>query len=369
MNNEEESTIAQTADAEPTAPQAATEPAVQAVPQPPISIVMTVHNNARELEANMPALLAQDYPAGYEVIIVASKSDDGTDDLLERLTQAHANVRTTFIPDSSRYMSRKKLGITLGVKAARHEWILLTEPQCVPVSAQWLSLMAARCEEGIDMVMGYSNYDDDATDYQRMERALAQRRLLSETRRRAYRTEGHNLMFRRQMFLEGRGYDGNTQFVRGEYDFLVNKYAQRGNVAIETSPAARLTEAAPTGKMWLNRHLYYMCTRRHLRRSLLHRLPFNVRQGAIHLWYVVLIAAYVVSAVMQEWVWMGVAIAALLATVVVHALMMRRAMAEFTPDINPLKAVFLDLGRAWHALYYKLKYMRADKYDFTTHKL
>lgn len=102
----------------------------------------------------------------------------------------------------------------------------------------WLRLMACHIEDGIDMVMGYSNYNDEASDYQRYERAMMQRQLLKEAEKTAYRTEGHNLLFRKDMFMNGRGFDGNTQFVRGEYDFLVNKYAERGNTATEQSPEA-----------------------------------------------------------------------------------------------------------------------------------
>lgn len=203
---------------------------------PAISIVMATHDHERELEQHLPILMEQDYPAGFEVIVVVSKGEDATDDLLERWVRQYPNLYTTFVPDSSRYMSKKKLAVTLGVKAANHDWVLLTEPECAPASKDWLRLMACHIEDGIDMVMGYSNYNDEASDYQRYERAMMQRQLLKEAEKTAYRTEGHNLLFRKDMFMNGRGFDGNTQFVRGEYDFLVNKYAERGNTATEQSP-------------------------------------------------------------------------------------------------------------------------------------
>jgi len=336
---------------------------------PPISIVMIVRNNAQELEAHLPMILAQDYPPGFEVIAVMSKSDDDTEIVLERMMREHPVLRTTFIPDSSRYMSRRKLGITLGVKAARNEWILLTEPTCMPLTEQWLRLMASHCEAGTDMVMGYSNYDNEASDYRRVERALAQRRLLHETKRTAYRTEGNNLLFRKQMFMEGRGYDGNTQFARGEYNFLVNKYAKRGNVAVEYSPNARLLEDAPTDKSWADRHLHYISNRNALRRSFRHRLPFNIRQTLIHVWYVLLLIAIVVSAMQQMWMVLACAAGAFVITFVLHVVVMKKVLDEFEPDIDSIKAVFFDLGRAYCALYYRWKYSGSDRNEFTTHKL
>lgn len=336
---------------------------------PAISIVMAAHDHERELEQHLPILMEQDYPAGFEVIVVVSKGEDATDDLLERWVRQYPNLYTTFVPDSSRYMSKKKLAVTLGVKAANYEWVLLTEPECVPASKDWLSLMASHISEGIDMVIGYSNYNDEASDYQRYERAMMQRRLLKEADKTAYRTEGHNLLFRKDMFMNGRGFDGNTQYVRGEFDFLVNKYAERGNSATEQSPEAWLIEDAPTEKKWVNRHLYYMCTRKHLKRSFLHRLPYNIIQTLKHIWYVVLIAAAIVSGILQEWIYLGIAIALLLLTLIVHAIIGKQQLKPYEPEIPALKIVGMDLSRAWRALYYKYKYFRADKYDFTSHKL
>ena len=110
---------------------------------PCLSILLTVQDSARELEQHLPALLTQDYPAGFEVIVVVSKSEDDTNDVLKKLSATYPNLYTTFIPDSSRYMSRKKLAVTLGVKAARHEWILMTEASCQPASDQWLKKMSS----------------------------------------------------------------------------------------------------------------------------------------------------------------------------------------------------------------------------------
>ena len=336
---------------------------------PAVSIMMAAQDNALELEQHLPVIMEQDYPAGFEVIVVVSKGNDGTDDLLEGMMRKYPNLYTTFVPSSSRYMSRKKLAVTLGVKAAKNEWILLTEPECVPASSDWLKLMASHCDENVDMVVGYSNYSDEASDYKRYERAMMQRRLLKEAEKTAYRTEGQNLLFRKKMFLEGRGYDGNAQFVRGEYDFLVNKYAIRGNTSTEQSPDAWLIEDAPTKKKWVNRHLYYMCTRKNLKRSFLHRLPFKIIQTLKHAWYVILLAALVVTGVMQQWIYFGIAALALVLTLVVHGIVCKKLTDSYSLDISPVKAIGMDLSYIWRALYYKIKYLKADKYDFTSHKL
>ena len=83
---------------------------------PNISIIIPAHDNSYELEHNLPSFLSQQYDANYKVIVVADKGDTETEDLLKRMASPH--LYTTYLPLSSRYMSRTKLAITIGVKAA-----------------------------------------------------------------------------------------------------------------------------------------------------------------------------------------------------------------------------------------------------------
>ena len=84
----------------------------------PISVIITAHDNLYELEHNLQMFLQQKYPADYQVIVVCQSTDGETQDYLKRMAAENSHLYYTYIPESSRYMSRKKLQITLGVKAA-----------------------------------------------------------------------------------------------------------------------------------------------------------------------------------------------------------------------------------------------------------
>ena len=107
----------------------------------PISVIITAHDNLYELEHNLQMFLQQKYPADYQVIVVCQSTDGETQDYLKRMAAENSHLYYTYIPESSRYMSRKKLQITLGVKAAKYEWIILTEPTCTPSNDKWLYTM------------------------------------------------------------------------------------------------------------------------------------------------------------------------------------------------------------------------------------
>mgnify|MGYP007083028735 CR=1 FL=1 len=47
----------------------------------------------------------------------------------------------TYVPSDARYLSRRKLAFTLGVKAAKYDILLFTEANCQPLNDQWLSAM------------------------------------------------------------------------------------------------------------------------------------------------------------------------------------------------------------------------------------
>ena len=84
----------------------------------PVSIIIPVHDESTDLKRNLPAFLNQDYQGDFKIIVVADKDDRETEDLMNRLMPENKNLYATYLPESSRYMSRKKLAITIGVKAA-----------------------------------------------------------------------------------------------------------------------------------------------------------------------------------------------------------------------------------------------------------
>ena len=109
----------------------------------PISIVMTVHDQADLLEQNLPAFLTLPYDGQYEVIVVDNMSTDDTPDLLKRMKAEHPRLYTTFLPSSVIVNpSRKRLALSIGAKAAHHDYIVLADIRRTPVNAEWLAGLA-----------------------------------------------------------------------------------------------------------------------------------------------------------------------------------------------------------------------------------
>lgn len=343
-------------------------PSGPVTPCRPVSVIVVADNNAEDLRANLDSLLSQDYEPGYEVIVVVDKDEDGTGDFLKAYGK-RPNLYTTFVPDSSRYMSRRKLAITLGVKAAKNELILLTDATCRPVSDKWISVMASRLDEGTDIVMGYSNYIHEAGLFKVFYRFHCEYSNFREAcNGAAYGMAGNNIMFRKDVFMAGNGFQGNLKYLRGEYVFLVNKYAGQGNAAVETSCEGRVEDRVPTRKEWHSVNLFYRETRRHLDRSFSHRLAFNLDMFSLYAGLVAGAGSAVYAMLTQMWLMLPFSAVALFLPVVVRLLNARRAMRLFGESVPLWKVFPFELRLVWHNLRYAISYRFTDKYEFTSHK-
>jgi glycosyltransferase involved in cell wall biosynthesis len=336
---------------------------------PKVSIIITCQDNPQALDAHLPLFLTQDYEPGYEVIVVANESDNDTEEVLKRYS-ANKHLYTTFVPDSSRYMSRNKLAVTLGVKAAKNEWIILTEACCRPNSDEWLNTISDNFTTDKNLVIGYTNYDEDSKPYHRFEHLLTSyyvmRKALCGT---AFRTNNYNLAFRKSIFMKGNGYQGNLKYIRGEYDFIVNKYAHKGNAAVEVSPEAWLVEDAPSKKTWHNKHVFYIETRKHLLRNKAFRSVYGLDMTMMYMNYIAIIACGVFSIITGRWIISIAVTLALLITIVLRTIIAKKAIRTFEADVPIWKVIPYEISLIWHNIGYRLRYSRANKYDFISHKI
>lgn len=338
--------------------------------QPPVSILITAHDNLAELERNLPMFLRQQYAADYQVIVVCQSTDGETQDFLKRTAAENPHLYYTYIPESSRYMSRKKLQITLGVKAAKHEWIILTEPNCRPSNDKWLQTMVRQCQDPNHLVLGYVALDEETKSVRRFDSIRKAYYVLRRAQQTyGYRSHMPNVAFRKSDFMKEQGYQGNLEYVRGEYDFLVNKYALCGETATELDCDAWLIREAPSNKSWHNAHLYLQASRKSLERAGSMRTLMFFDHLMPHLSLIATLAVAAYSILTKNWILTGCAGFSFLLLFIVRMLIANKAIKHFDDGIAMFKLPFFEYGIIWRNLATKLRYWRADKNDFTSHKL
>lgn len=333
---------------------------------PSLSVVIAAHDSGAELERNLPAILSQDYGGDFEVIVVDESSTDDTDDVLTRLKAGNARLYSTFIPESSRYISRRKLAMTLGVRAAHGEWIIFVDADCRPVGDRWLAAIASHCDDGTDMVMGYCNYDVKTKPFRRFLRFITSCYALHRAQRgTAYRHSCGCLAVRRSLFVESGGFRANEYYLRGEYDFIVNELAKPHRTAVALEPEARMEQCGQSRKAWSNAMLCYMETRRHLRGSLLWRLAFDIDQFFLHVSYVAEIAVAAYAVAVSNVPLAVVAVFFFVLTVALRLVIAGKALRYIGETLPLWRVPLMEVRVLWHNAVLLLRHSFSNKRDYT----
>ena len=259
---------------------------------PPLSIVITAHNQAQALRRHLPAILSQDYDR-FEVVVVNMSSTDETLDVLERLELQYANLRHTYTPSSARDISLDRLALTLGIRSSLYDWVVLTHPDCEPATSQWLTRIGetiAHPRNGVqskrltepDMVIGFARYERQRTTL--FDRRVDFFRLWNDitainhvlTGHAAMRADGCNMAFRKAYFMEQGGFSAHQNLKAGAEELLVNYTSTPSNTALMLTPSAMvLQDGLPARRLWKQQRVFYAETRRYQH----HRWLFRFTQA------------------------------------------------------------------------------------------
>ena len=277
---------------------------------PPLSVILVAKDAASDLQKNLPAILEQDYPE-FEVIVIYEQSgDDNCEDVLKLLKDKYPHLHHSFIPDSARYISHKKLGITMGIKASHHDWLVFTEPNCAPTSNQWLRKLARNFTQDTDIVLGYSNYEKTKGWFNRkitFDTLLNSMRYLgSAIGGHPYMGCGRNLAYRKSLYYAQKGFSSHLNLQRGEDDLFINQTASKKNTRVEVSPESIVRITAPHfSKDWSEEKLSYNMTSRYFKGMSRYLMGFETSSRLLFFLAITACLAYGIWA--QDWIMVGIA--------------------------------------------------------------
>jgi glycosyltransferase involved in cell wall biosynthesis len=226
--------------------------------EPPVSIIICIRNNVNNLKNFLSAIIEQDYPK-FEVIVVNDGQSDANEEILAIMKKKYDNLYVTNIPEHTLNVSRKKLGLTLGIKAAQYDYLLFIEADSLPVTKEWIKLMTKHFLRNKSIVLGLSarnnkqgffskfiTYDYFLSNLQEISLALFHR---------PYAANGRNLAYAKQHFTEHKGFSKYRILQQGEDDLFINEIADKHNTAVELSPDSLVfTELSKAEWMQLKRN-------------------------------------------------------------------------------------------------------------------
>lgn len=230
--------------------------------QHPVSVIVCGRDEAANLAKNLPGLLVQTYPSSHEIMVVNHNSQDETKYLLEEFKKTFKGLQIVNLQQEAKGIPGKKYPLSIGIKEAKYEMILLTDADCVPASEFWIQKMQDAYDEQAEVVLGYGAYHK--------RRGLLNKLIRFETFHSAmqymsfalagmpYMGVGRNLSYKKALFFRTKGFSSINHLPGGDDDLFINKVATATNTRIVTDPDA-YTLSEPKKKFgdWIrqkNRH-------------------------------------------------------------------------------------------------------------------
>ncbi len=222
---------------------------------PGASIVVVAGSDAKALERLLGKLFDQEFDNDREVIVVNDGKNEDIKDVVTRTKNLRhlSNLNYTFAPEGMRNVSRRKLALTLGIKASKFPVIVCLTEQSRLYSTQWLArIMAPFARPEIDLVVGAA-LPAAKFDTKRGKRyrsfthgADAVEWLSAAMRGKTWRAHRANMAFRRKIFFSSGGFNGALSLRAGDDDIFISKIARPDNTEVVAAAQAHVRYSTPS---------------------------------------------------------------------------------------------------------------------------
>jgi glycosyltransferase involved in cell wall biosynthesis len=233
--------------------------------QHPVSVIICARDEATNLTSNLPGALSQTYPSTHEVIVVNHNSQDDTRYLLEEFKKTFKGLHIVNLEYEAKGIPGKKYPLSIGIREARHEVMLLTDSDCIPVSEFWVEKMQDGYQDGTQIVLGYSPYKKKPGILNKLIRFetfhSALQYLSYALAGQPYMGVGRNLSYKKELFLRNKGFSSINHVPGGDDDLFVNKVATAGNTRIVIDQDSfTMSESKKTFREWVRQKTRHYTT-------------------------------------------------------------------------------------------------------------
>ncbi|MDL2296679.1 glycosyltransferase [Bacteroidales bacterium OttesenSCG-928-B11] len=237
----------------------------------PVSIVISARNEAHHLIKTLPLLLEQQYN-NYEVVVVNDNSNDETEQVIRDFMVRYTNLKLVNLTSSVTNIQGKKFPLSIGIKSASHELLLLTDADCAPSSPYWLINMAKHFKNKTSIVLGYSTTEKRSSfmnlfsHFDNLQVAISY--FSYALAKMPHMGIGKNLAYTRTLFYERKGFASHNHIHYGDDDIFINKIANSENCDIEYyKEAFTISRYKPGLANWFHQKIRYQLTSRHYKKS------------------------------------------------------------------------------------------------------
>ena len=270
--------------------------------QHPVSVVICARDEDENLARHLPGILVQEYPTTNEVVVVNDNSLDDSKYVLAELRKTFKKLQVVELEQEAKMIEGKKFPLSIGIKEAKHEVMLLTDADCVPATERWMYKMQDAFTDGVEVVLGYGAYvkapgllnklirfETFHTALQYFSYALAGM---------PYMGVGRNLAYRRSLFFKNKGFSSINHIPSGDDDLFINQVSNKHNTAVVLDPEAfTLSKPKQTWRDWKRQKNRHYSTGKYYKAE--HKFLLGLYTASQFLFYPLMLA----SILLFDWRW------------------------------------------------------------------
>ncbi|MGG7034622.1 MAG: glycosyltransferase [Flavobacterium sp.] len=230
-----------------------------------VSVIVCAKNEEENVAKFIPILATQNYP-NFEIVLIDDASSDETLEIFEEFEKQYNNIRLVKVVNNETFWGNKKFALTLGIKAARKDYLLFTDADCYPTSENWIAEMTSHFTMQKTIVLGYGAYEKIQKSFInkiiRFETLLTAVQYFSWAKLgKPYMGVGRNMAYKREEFFKVDGYRDHMKIRSGDDDLFINQIANKKNTAICYTPES-FTYSKPktTFKDWFYQKRRHIAT-------------------------------------------------------------------------------------------------------------
>lgn len=238
----------------------------------PISVIVCAKNEEENVKKFIPLLAEQNYQ-DYEIVLIDDASSDETLEVFEAFEKQYSNIKLVKVENNEAFWGNKKFALTLGIKAAKNEYLLFTDADCYPKSNDWIKEMSAQFSQQKTIVLGYGAYEKIKNSF--LNKIIRFETLLTATQYfswaklgKPYMGVGRNMAYKREEFFKVRGFIDHMKIRSGDDDLFINQAANSKNTTICYTPESfTFSKPKTTFATWFTQKRRHVATAQHYKAS------------------------------------------------------------------------------------------------------
>lgn len=246
------------------------------------TLLIIAHEQCEQLSRHLPTLLSMQ-GTEYEVVVVDMNSEDGTTDMLTALQEEHQHLHHLSLPVTARDISRERLALHLGMRAATSSRVLVMRPGMEIPGPDWLSSILCRWRPDCHILLiptkrartgGMADYF--TAGHEAWRNALDRRMAKGHAH---YRAGNCVVGLEKEIFLSHSAPAHHLALQTGTLDIFISHESTNYNtILLEEETLFPTEDAVESMLFWKQRKLFDVETRHHLANPAL--------RDFVYLWHV-----------------------------------------------------------------------------------